>query len=130
MRFSIKENVPQFTKTGLLKRLSQGAYQLPKKLGEHVDLLPAPEEIASALARRDKARIIPTGETALWKLGLTTQVPLKFIFTCDLHPHFAFKGGTSLNKSWNLLNRFSEDIEIVIDKTLFGINDGEQIGRS
>lgn len=33
---------------------------------------------------------------------------LESIFTCDLHKHFAFKGGTSLSKSWNLLHRFSE----------------------
>ena len=55
---------------------------------------------------------------------------LECIFTCALEPYFAFKGGTSLSKSWNLLNRFSEDIDIVIDKTLFGIKDDEQIGRS
>lgn len=55
---------------------------------------------------------------------------LKAIFTCDLHKHFAFKGGTSLSKSWNLLNRFSEDIDIVIDKSLFGVTDDQELGRS
>ena len=80
---SVRQQLVQFTKSGLLKRLSQGTYLLPKKLGEHGDLFPAPEEIASALARRDKARIIPTGEVALWKLGLTTQVPLNYIYLTD-----------------------------------------------
>lgn len=80
---SVRQQLVQFTKTGLLKRLSQGTYLLPKKLGEHGDLLPPPEEIASALARRDKARIIPTGEVALWKLGLTTQVPLNYVYLTD-----------------------------------------------
>jgi hypothetical protein len=55
---------------------------------------------------------------------------LETIFTCDLHKHFAFKGGTSLSKSWNLLNRFSEDIDIVIDKSLFGVTDDQELGRS
>lgn len=55
---------------------------------------------------------------------------LESIFTCELHPHFVFKGGTSLSKSWNLLNRFSEDIDIVIDKSLFGIVPQQPVGRS
>lgn len=55
---------------------------------------------------------------------------LEAIFTCDLHKHFVFKGGTSLSKSWNLLHRFSEDIDIVIDKSLFGAKDDQKLGRS
>lgn len=55
---------------------------------------------------------------------------LESIFTCDLHDHFVFKGGTSLSKSWNLLNRFSEDIDIVIDKALFGTSDDQELGRT
>lgn len=55
---------------------------------------------------------------------------LESIFTCDLHKHFVFKGGTSLSKSWNLLHRFSEDIDIVIDKSLFGAKDDQELGRS
>jgi hypothetical protein len=55
---------------------------------------------------------------------------LESIFTCDLHKHFVFKGGTSLSKSWNLIHRFSEDIDIVIDKSLFGAKDDQELGRS
>ncbi len=57
-------------------------------------------------------------------------IALESIFTCSLKDHFAFKGGTSLSKAWQLLNRFSEDIDIVINKTLFGIRQDEEIGRS
>src|SRR3989338_9232409 len=31
-----------------------------------------------------------------------------------------FKGGTSLSKCWNLIERFSEDIDIVIDRGALG----------
>lgn len=55
---------------------------------------------------------------------------LEALFTSDLHKHFVFKGGTSLSKSWNLLHRFSEDIDIVIDKSLFGAADDQELGRS
>lgn len=34
--------------------------------------------------------------------------------------HLTFKGGTSLSKCWNLIERFSEDIDIVIDRTVLG----------
>jgi len=34
-----------------------------------------------------------------------------------------FKGGTSLSKSWNLINRFSEDIDLAISRSFFGLSD-------
>lgn len=34
--------------------------------------------------------------------------------------HLTFKGGTSLSKCWNLIERFSEDIDIVIDRNILG----------
>lgn len=34
--------------------------------------------------------------------------------------HLTFKGGTSLSKGWKLIERFSEDIDIVINRTAIG----------
>jgi hypothetical protein len=34
--------------------------------------------------------------------------------------HLTFKGGTSLSKAWDLIDRFSEDIDIVIDRDFLG----------
>jgi len=34
-----------------------------------------------------------------------------------------FKGGTSLSKSWGLINRFSEDIDLAISRLFFGLPD-------
>lgn len=34
--------------------------------------------------------------------------------------HFAFKGGTSLSKSFNVINRFSEDIDLILDWRVLG----------
>ena len=34
-----------------------------------------------------------------------------------------FKGGTSLSKSWNLINRFSEDIDLAISRSFFDLPD-------
>lgn len=34
-----------------------------------------------------------------------------------------FKGGTSLSKGWNLIERFSEDIDLIVDRKFFKIPD-------
>lgn len=34
--------------------------------------------------------------------------------------HLTFKGGTSLSKVWGLIERFSEDIDIIVDKEVLG----------
>ncbi|PCI93608.1 MAG: hypothetical protein COB15_16110 [Flavobacteriales bacterium] len=34
--------------------------------------------------------------------------------------HLVFKGGTSLSKGWNLIERFSEDIDLAIDRKFLG----------
>ena len=64
-------------------RLAFGIYLYPKTDKELGILYPSVEEIAEAIARRDKARIIPTGVQALNKLGLSTQVPLKAVYLTD-----------------------------------------------
>jgi predicted nucleotidyltransferase component of viral defense system len=37
---------------------------------------------------------------------------LKLVFNTPNAKHFAFKGGTSLSKGWQLIDRFSEDIDV------------------
>ena len=34
--------------------------------------------------------------------------------------HLTFKGGTSLSKAWKLIRRFSEDIDLIVDKEALG----------
>jgi predicted nucleotidyltransferase component of viral defense system len=38
----------------------------------------------------------------------------------EIGPHLTFKGGTSLSKAWGLIQRFSEDIDVVVDKHPLG----------
>lgn len=45
---------------------------------------------------------------------------LRMVFSSVLAPHFIFKGGTSLSKVFNLINRFSEDIDLAIDRKHLG----------
>ena len=46
---------------------------------------------------------------------------LKAIFETKCADYIVFKGGTSLSKCWNLIERFSEDIDLAINRDFFGI---------
>ena len=80
---AVRQHLSRLVKEGILVRISQGIYVFPKKVNGHGFLLPAAPEIANAIARRDKAKIIPTGEVALSQLGLSAQVPLNFVYLTD-----------------------------------------------
>lgn len=69
-------------KGGVLIRLSQGIYLYPSR-NKFGILRPSIEEIAYAVAEKDKARIIPSGLTALNKLGLSTQVTMNAVYLTD-----------------------------------------------
>lgn len=45
---------------------------------------------------------------------------LAILFEMEVGEHLVFKGGTSLSKSWNLIDRFSEDIDLAINRAFFG----------
>lgn len=45
---------------------------------------------------------------------------LSIIFEMEIGQHFIFKGGTSLSKAFNLIERFSEDIDLAVDRKFFG----------
>jgi len=51
---------------------------------------------------------------------------LKTIFeNSDLKKLLIFKGGTSLSKCYNLINRFSEDVDLILDWKCLNISDDE-----
>ena len=43
-------------------------------------------------------------------------------FSLPYSNNIVFKGGTSLSKGWNLIERFSEDIDLAIDRNFFGFD--------
>ena len=71
---------------GNLRRLARGIYAKPKFSDLVGEILPTTEEIAVAIAKRDKARILPTGSFAMHVLGLTAQIPLKLVYLTDGSP--------------------------------------------
>lgn len=82
---AIRQTLTRLCKEGLIIRVAQGIYCYPEieeKLGLGV-LQPSFEQIAESMAKRDHARIVPTGAYALNALGLSTQVPMNYVYLTD-----------------------------------------------
>ena len=47
---------------------------------------------------------------------------LESVYQTEIAPHTVFKGGTSLSKAWNLIDRFSEDIDLALDRKFLGFD--------
>src|SRR5690606_4398483 len=45
---------------------------------------------------------------------------LNACFSLPYSEHIIFKGGTSLSKAWNMIERFSEDIDLALDRKFMG----------
>jgi hypothetical protein len=80
---AVRKALERLVKAGELKRIATGIYvrsEIDPVIGA---VTPGIDEIAKAIARRDKARIVPTGVYALNRLGLSTQVPLNVVYLTD-----------------------------------------------
>lgn len=78
------------------------------------------------LADEDKRAVI---EEVAEETGLSSNavekdqwvsIALRTVFSLDVAEHLVFKGGTSLSKAWGAIERFSEDIDLVLDREYLG----------
>ena len=70
----------------VIVRVAHGIYVRPKMSEFIGSILPTAEEIAEAIAKRDKLRTVPAGSYALNALGLSTQVPMNIVLLTDGSP--------------------------------------------
>lgn len=80
---AVKKALQRLVNKGELMRVATGIYVRPETDNIIGPVTPGIEDIAKAIAKRDKARIVPTGVYALNKLGLSTQIPLNVIYLTD-----------------------------------------------
>ena len=79
--------------------------------------LPASERRLACLATADAKRL----QAASVDKDFWVCWTLREVFNISgIGKHLTFKGGTSLSKAWGLIERFSEDIDIVVDKDVLG----------
>ena len=89
---------------------------------DHFALLPAPER---AVVFREAAARSRVGSATIVEKDFWVCWALQRIFSSPKLPGPLFKGGTSLSKVYNLIERFSEDVDIVLDRHALGFT-GEQ----
>lgn len=80
---ALRKALERLVKSGQIERLASGIYfrpEISKLLGK---LTPGIDKVASGIAKRDKAKLIPTGAYALNRLGLSTQVPMNVVYLTD-----------------------------------------------
>ena len=73
---------------------------------------------AFLLAAQKKGLPEPIIEKDWW----VSQV-LNIIFNLPIADQLVFKGGTSLSKAWNLIERFSEDIDLAVNPAYFSVTE-------
>jgi ribosomal protein S19E (S16A) len=83
---AIRVALHRLEKDNIIKRVAHGIYVRPKISKLIGPLTPTAEEVAEAIAKRDRIRTVPTGSYALNALGLSTQVPMNIVLLTDGSP--------------------------------------------
>lgn len=119
----VQKAMEQLVASGDIVRVARGIYCYPnidKVFGLGV-LYPGTEDVAKAIAKRDSAKIVPTGEWAQYQLGLTQQIPMNVIYLTDGSSRTIklIKGGTIRFKHVAPKNfAFSNGIALLITQAL------------
>lgn len=81
---SVRKALSTLVASGTFVRLAQGIYLYPKA-NPYISgpVLPYLDEIACAIAKRDKVHIQPVADYALNLLGLSTQLPQNAVYLTD-----------------------------------------------
>lgn len=81
---AIRVAIHRLVKKGIIERIIPGLFVKPttsKLLNKTVS--PSLDKVAQAIARKDNAKITPTGVFAMYALGLSTQIPLNIVYLTD-----------------------------------------------
>ncbi len=74
-----------------------------------------------SLSREDRLEALGVAATAsgrpihLLEKDIWVVWAIDALFSADFGKHLVFKGGTSLSKAYNVIGRFSEDIDVTYD---------------
>lgn len=83
---AIRKALDRLEDKQVIVRVAQGIYVRPKISKLIGPLVPTAEEVAEAIAKRDRIRTVPTGSYALNALGLSPQVPMNIVLLTDGSP--------------------------------------------
>ncbi len=83
---AVQKSLERLEEKQVIVRVAHGIYVRPKISKLIGPLTPSAEEVAEAIAKRDRIRTVPTGSYALNALGLSTQVPINIVLLTDGSP--------------------------------------------
>lgn len=82
-------------KEGSFMKLSKGIYYKPS-MTRFGPVLPSVDKVVEAVARRDNAKILPSGNAVLNQLGLSEQVPMRLVYLTSGSARDLVVGGTKI----------------------------------
>lgn len=94
-----------------------------EKLMKFIDI-PATNQRDFISQYSDKTNINPVAVEKDWWVSAV----MRALFSLPYADRMSFKGGTSLSKCWGLIERFSEDIDIAVDRDFLGF--GGELSRT
>jgi hypothetical protein len=81
---NVHKALSSLTKAGKIRRVLRGVYDYPRYSDLlSTELAPDLDQVSRALARKFNWRIQPSGDAALNLLGLSTQVPGRWVYLSD-----------------------------------------------
>lgn len=80
---------------GSFMKLAKGIYYKPE-MTKFGPLLPSADKVVRAVARRDNAKILPSGNAVLNQLGLSDQVPMRLVYLTSGSERDLVIGGTKI----------------------------------
>jgi hypothetical protein len=83
---AVRKALDRLENKKVIVRVAHGIYVRPKMSVLIGPILPTAEEVAEAIAKRDRIRTVPTGSYALNALGLSTQIPMNIVLLTDGSP--------------------------------------------
>ena len=84
-------------------------------MNDYFHLSPQQQQMVLTQAAGRTGLPVQAIEKDLW-----VTIVLQMAFTLPSADKLVFKGGTSLSKVWKVIRRFSEDIDLAIDPSIWG----------
>ena len=79
--------------------------------------------IEDQIAVLQQASAISAINTKALEKDIWVTIVLDAVFKTKYAKNLHFKGGTSLSKAWKIIERFSEDIDLSIDRSFYGFSE-------
>jgi hypothetical protein len=82
-RAAIDQALSRNVRAGRIRRVARGLYDVPTVHPTFGSLSPDMDAVATSVARRDGARLLPSGAHAANMLGISDQVPVRAVYVTD-----------------------------------------------